>query len=189
MGNQFQLELFKQHQYTPKHPGKDKKRVNFFSFIRIHEKATSIIIVFFITSLFAFSLGVERGKRIVSQKGNDKNGRRIIAQRSGDNLKAVQPRKEKNVDAAVKSKTATPQKKEITRKTLPEYTIQVATFKTHDYAQKEATRLKQKGINALLISKGGFVIVCVGNFSQKQEANPSLTKLKKTYHDCFIRRL
>ncbi|MBU0549828.1 MAG: SPOR domain-containing protein, partial [Candidatus Omnitrophica bacterium] len=88
-----------------------------------------------------------------------------------------------------KNKIISSREEEKTEEPAKEYTIQVASFKTKTYAQKEAVRLEQKGIKALLMPRGNFVIVCVGNFSQKQEANTSLTELKKIYQDCFIRRL
>ncbi len=69
------------------------------------------------------------------------------------------------------------------------YTIQVASFKDEEYAQKEASALKKKNFAVFVISKGNFSIVCVGKFSKKEEANGILAKLKKNYNDCLIRRL
>ncbi len=69
------------------------------------------------------------------------------------------------------------------------YTIQVASFKGDQYAQKEASELKNQKLDAFVISKGDFSIVCVGRFSKKEEANKLLSKLKKTYNDCLLRRL
>lgn len=69
------------------------------------------------------------------------------------------------------------------------YTIQVASYKDDQYAQKEANSLKKKKFDAFVITKGDFIIVCVGKFSKKEDANGILSKMKKNYNDCLIRRL
>lgn len=167
MGRPLQLELFKTQKFQFDRPKKDRNHVNFFAFIKTHEKAMSIIIIFFIISLVSFSIGVEKGKRLTAKALLGK------------------PRKVPESGRILNN----PVKKPIIQKHISKYTIQVATFKTKTYAQKEAERLKKKGVDALIIPRGKHVIVCVGNFSKKQEAKVILSQLRKTYHDCFVRRL
>ncbi|PIP19833.1 MAG: hypothetical protein COT38_04380 [Candidatus Omnitrophica bacterium CG08_land_8_20_14_0_20_41_16] len=69
------------------------------------------------------------------------------------------------------------------------YTIQVASFKTNLYAQKEAELLKQRGFKALTLKRGKYIILCVGNFPNKETARPLLSELSKYYKSCYIRRL
>lgn len=163
-----QLELFK---FKDQHFDKAKKttyRSNFFDFIKIHEKATSILIVFFITALVSFSLGVEKGRRLSAQ------------------TKLKEPQGSVQTPVSLKEKT---QAQSEISKDKNKYTIQVATFKTTTYAKKEAARIEKTGLKALIVPRGHHVSVCVGSFSKKQDARLILTKLKKTYHDCFLRRL
>ena len=69
------------------------------------------------------------------------------------------------------------------------YTIQVASFKKDTYAQKEAMALKNDGFEIYVIPKGKHLIVCVGKFAKKSEAELLSNKLRKRYKDCLIRSL
>jgi len=185
MGKQSQLELFKLQQYQSDIFNKDEYRPKFFTFIRLHEKAISITIIFFITWLISFSLGVERGKRLASvttqiEPENLRTKQTLMTERLKDKAGQILLTDHFS-DGKLEDKE---EKKEISK-----YTIQVATFKTKVYAQKEADRLKKKGLKTLIIPKGNYICVCVGNFSEKQEAKLTLNQLKKNYQDCFIRRL
>ena len=44
------------------------------------------------------------------------------------------------------------------------YTIQLASYKSKSFAQKEAELLKKKGFVPLVIPKGSYTILCVGKF-------------------------
>jgi cell division protein FtsN len=69
------------------------------------------------------------------------------------------------------------------------YTIQVASYKIGDYAKKEATSLKQKGYDSMVLTKGQHEIVCIGKFAAMKEAKKFSQKLKKQYKDCLVRRM
>ena len=56
-------------------------------------------------------------------------------------------------------------------------------------AQKEADSLKKRGFAPLILPKGTYTIVCIGNLSDQKTAKPLLSELKKRYQDCFMRRL
>jgi preprotein translocase subunit SecF len=169
MHKQLQLELFKTSRDRPKIYKADRHRPSFFSIVKIHEKAILIAIGFIIVSLVSFSLGVEKGKGLVKEQSENPQ--------------------EKNLYAQQASKEKTSEKKADKSEVKAGYTVQVATFRTETYAQKEADRLKKRGLETLIIPRGGYVTVCVGNFSGRKEAKISLNQLKKTYQDCFIRRL
>ncbi|MFH1577599.1 MAG: SPOR domain-containing protein [Candidatus Omnitrophota bacterium] len=181
MTKQFQPELFKLQHDKEKNIKRLGVRPMLFGFFRAHEKTIIVIIIIFIVSLISFSLGVEKGKglavrHIGQPKINTAKPKPILAK---DQLEYS-----KNNPVQSKEKTDLNQKKE-----TPRYTVQVATFKTKTHAEKEAKRLKDKGLEAQIIPRGNNISVCVGNFSEKQNAQVSLDQLKKTYHDCFIRRL
>jgi len=172
------LELFQANQYQTDSLGKRRYRRSFFGFIRVYEKAISIVIVFFIVSLISFSLGVEKGKRLTDVSKKEE----ILIDRA--QLDKVQTQPKESVKSIPLPAEVSEEKKDISK-----YTIQVASFKTKTYAQKEADRLKNKGLDALTMPKGKHIIVCIGNFSKKQEAEATLSQLKQMYHDCYIREL
>lgn len=69
------------------------------------------------------------------------------------------------------------------------FTIQVASFKLEKNAHKEADRLKDIGYDIFVLAKGDYSIVCVGKFIERQQALEFSSKLKKRYNDCLVRRL
>lgn len=139
-----------------------------------YEKTILIIIAIFITGIIAFSLGVEKGKRIASKVQNE----------------PLTTAKIQNVEPPVIIK-----KEEVVEQITPAiqqlkaFTIQVASFKTRSNAQKEAETLKKKGLSTLILTKGSYTILCVGNFPNKEAAQSLLSQLNKRYGNCQIRRL
>lgn len=65
--------------------------------------------------------------------------------------------------------------------------IQIASFRTDKYARMELERLRTKGYQSFLATKGNFRIVCVGGYGNKADATLALKQLKKTYADCILR--
>mgnify|MGYP001616705161 CR=1 FL=1 len=167
--NYSQLELFSQS----KGPGDPKIRLSshLFSFIRNYEKGILFFICFIITAIVSFSLGVEKGKKVI--KVNPPHP--LIRTEKGQSQPVTEKQEGKQL----------PKVKEY----IENYTIQVATYQAKTHAQKEAEALRKKGFLPLILSKSGYTVLCVGNFSNKETAKSSLSELKKRYQDCFIRRL
>lgn len=167
-----QLELFSQakgYNQEKKHSSKA-----FISYISKREKAVLIIIAFLVTGIASFSLGVKKGKSYILLK----TGSRLdIAAKPEPLLPAPVPTEQTRIED------------EQPIRYIQNYTIQVASFLNKTNAQKEADNLKKRGMSALVLSKGRFSIVCVGNFAKREEAELLLSKLKKQYQDCRIRRL
>lgn len=69
-----------------------------------------------------------------------------------------------------------------------QYTIQVASFKSKDSAEKEASILKKIGYEIYILTKGSHAIVCVGKFAGQDEAKKFSRRLKNRYTDCLVRR-
>jgi len=69
------------------------------------------------------------------------------------------------------------------------FTIQVASFKLFRNASKEAETLQKKGFESFVLDKGKYSIVCVGKFTQKNEAKQFSGKLRQRYADFLVRRL
>lgn len=166
-----QLELFSY--LLENKEGKRKPTYSFFNYMRNYEKIIMRIIIFIITTVISFSLGVEKGKKMTARQINSRR------QMASDILP------KHSVIEKEEIKTVSPIKPE----PIGNYTIQVASFTTSTYAQKEAEKLKKKGLSPQVLSKGRFAVLYVGNFSDKESAKLVLTELKKIYRDCFIRRL
>ena len=166
-----QLELFS----PTKGNNQEKREISrlFLNYIWAWEKTILIIIGLAVTGIISFSLGVEKGKRIA----------RLKSEEALPALSITVPLE------APSTQQPQPVKKEEPRELLPNYTIQVASFLNKTNAQKEADALKRKGLSPIVLPKGKFNIVCVGNFSQRKDAESLLPKLKKQYQDCIIRRL
>jgi len=69
------------------------------------------------------------------------------------------------------------------------YTIQVASFKSKEVALRYAQLLKSDGLAPMVFTKGNYIILCVGKFSNQESAQPLLIQLQRTYAGCRIRRL
>ena len=69
------------------------------------------------------------------------------------------------------------------------YTIQVATFKNKQLALRQVQLLLKEGLTPMAFAKGGYIILCIGKFSNQESAQPLLIQLQRTYAGCRIRRL
>lgn len=69
------------------------------------------------------------------------------------------------------------------------YTIQVASVKSESAAKILAETLTKKGISSFTRSSGKYIVVLAGNFAKMEEARQSLKELKKSYSDCFVRKI
>ncbi|MCM8770429.1 MAG: SPOR domain-containing protein [Candidatus Omnitrophica bacterium] len=183
--------------------------------ILAHEKIILFIIGLLTWGLVSFSLGVERGKKIgMRQVRSDNYDVAMLKQETlkQNELPPMPPQTEKVQKSSLpegqilvskieKIKLLPQQPKQISgieqKNSIPlqksqtgfVYTIQVASFKAKNEALKEVELLKKKGFDSVVLPKGKYLIVCVGNYPTKEEAKISLDKLKKKYQDCFIRRL
>ena len=182
--NNSQLEMFSK---TTAYDQQEKGRGSFFGYIRAYEKIILLILGIIATGIISFSFGVEKGKSITASAAN-----------SRFNSAAVQL-KTPPVAASVAANQITPEQKQSTTTPAvskagvrPEdsgaYTIQLASFNNRSNAQKELVTLKKKGFSALMLSRGKYVVLCVGNFSSEEKAQVLLSEFKKRYKSCYVRR-
>jgi len=146
--------------------------------IKGHEKAILIAIAFLITATISFSLGVEKGKNLAAQRTNlriDVASSKAVA---GSARQPELAQQKKPSEFSGKAAEA-PQN----------YTIQLASFSSKTSAEKEVAFLRKKGYTPLVIPKGKYIMLCVGNFSDKETASKVLAEFKKRYSDCRVRRL
>lgn len=196
--NHNQLEMFSE---TGQPRGQNEQTHNIFSgCLRGHEKIVILIIGFILTGAIAFSFGVEHGKKVASLQVKDimleivnTTPQGAIIQEQKERFKNNGETEKKSILAnlpltapvQVNNENKTEQSSEKTNR----YTIQLASYKNNAAAKKEAQRLKNNGHRALIMPKGNYIILCVGNFNNKEIAKTKLSEFKKTYHDGIIRRL
>lgn len=156
-----QLELFSQSKEAQDFRANSANP--FIERIRSYEKKVLVAIGVLVVGIVSFSLGVEKGKKMVAPELSQ-----AIAVREAP----VKP---------VATPVLLPQRGSLT--------IQVASFKTRANALKEAENIKRMGLSAILLTKGGYLILCAGNFPNKEAAQPFVAKLNKRYGNCQLRRL
>ena len=195
-----QLELFSRGREHIRIEPKTKFSDSFLAYIASYEKIILLVIGFIITGIISFCLGVEKGKTAASPRINSQFD---MAQESVLKTPPASKVQKENTSLPVNTETQTGLiaragqgsafKKQIiepaAQKQPGGYTIQVASFQARDYAQRETEKLKKEGFYALILSKGSYSVVCVGNFADKVTAQSWLPKLKQSYRDCYLRRL
>lgn len=163
------------------------------------ETAIILFIFLVLSFLLVFSFGVERGKYLARLE--------VMPQVSKVAVEPIEPKTTVKVDAkriAVSQvKTDFTPAKVVIKTTTPlkvvslgsqpagrgRYTVQIASFAKIASAKKEAEGLRGLGYQTSLRSSGEFHSLCVGSYTDKQEAEIAMKKLRSKYHDCFIRRL
>jgi hypothetical protein len=182
--NPTQLEMFSSKRGDSKLS--DKGKHSLFN-IWGYEKIIILVMVLFTVGIFSFSLGVRQGKRtfFLFQNGAEFKSQ-VIKETQKETKNSPQVIKE---STETREKSKTEETKSGPTKYAAGYTIQVATYRTKKSAQREAEDLKRKGLQPLILPKGDYMQLCVGNFLTKNEATITLLELKKRYQDCYIRRL
>ncbi|MCA9398583.1 MAG: SPOR domain-containing protein [Candidatus Omnitrophica bacterium] len=177
----------------------DKKAGQLKNLTVAPENIIVVSIVLIITLVVIFSFGVEKGKRLALKNSGVEAGQTA---ESADETVIVQENLLNNPEVVPADQhtemvqpDVTEDKQEILR--IPElerqldnknYTIQVASFKTEEYAKKEIEALEKKGFTASMVAKGDYMIVCVGRFEGKDEAKRFAERLKHQYNDYLVRR-
>lgn len=149
-----------------------------------------VVIILLLT--IAFSLGVEKGRRssrLAKQKQQEESADFTMletAQITTPQIKAQE-------------KVATPKSEPVVEKKSvavakdtsgPRYIIQVAAYMKDkkELAVKEMQKLKSQGFPAMLSESGKYLVLAVGEFTDRSEADSKLAELKKQYSDCYIKK-
>jgi hypothetical protein len=181
-----QLELFSREKEAE---AGSQMPVSLRDFLRRFEKVVLVSIGFIVTGIICFSFGVEKGKsiaRVASQPRFDlaQGAQRRVPKPAVKDLRPAVPAR---VPAQEIKPVIQPQQKPQIQQGW--FTIQVASFQDKTHAQKEREDLIKRGFSPQLLSKGGYTVVCVGNFKEKEKAISLLSQLRLRYRDCIIRRL
>ncbi|MGE0269084.1 MAG: SPOR domain-containing protein [Candidatus Omnitrophota bacterium] len=190
-----QFELFPdgtKREYQPSIQNFQSKSVSL-----LVEHIVGICIIFIVTNVVVFCLGVKKGQvhknsqTTIEKNVADKNKESAIIVRSGepkpDELESSLVQEE---DIPSGQKSVEVLEIELPKEVMDElkYTIQVASFKEEQSALKEEVNLRKKGYETSIMQKGKYSIVCVGKFSAHQEAKQFSERLKNRYKDCLVRR-
>ncbi|MCM8756447.1 MAG: SPOR domain-containing protein [Candidatus Omnitrophica bacterium] len=166
--------------------------------------------------ILSFSLGVYRGQKSshYSQKIYDKenvikenvellNNKNYINSRHNytfsenrekkdDDLKISEGKENKIIELSPSDKQMSLSKNiSETKKTDnidSKYIIQVASYLKENVAKKEQEYLEKSGHPVMLSKKGKYIVIYVGEFNTKEEAENTKSILKKRYNDCFVKR-
>ena len=211
--NSVKLEMFKTDDDASSGQGESGGNFSRLKKIRDYQKVVYVFVAFIFVSLVSFSFGVEKGKRqvagimpVIRIEPVSSPMAESISSLPAQQDRAAPPRQapvllvNKNTALAQeKEKTVLPDKK--TEKNNPQakpsakestragYTIQVASISNVKNVDSELSRLKNKGYAAFSLTKGKYIVICVGRFSLKEDAQINLVKMKSSYPDCQIRRL
>ena len=178
--SQEQIELFSKTKGSLANERPDRQS-RFSNLILSIDSVVMLSIGVILAIIISFSLGVEKGKKITSVELNN-SPKQETKQISIDDSKEKQQIKNEEEKKEV---LPSDEEKSITAK----YVIQVASYKKSSDANMERKKLEKEGFAAIIITSGDWKQVCVGNFSNTKESIPVLNKLRKRYHDCFIKPL
>ena len=192
--NPTQLEMFPANEYALKtdYSPQENSRIRK---IRDYQKIIYLLIGFIFISTISFSLGVEKGKKIIAsakprtpELAQNPNGPSVAYPIKA----ALPPPALKQEGAAVLLQKEKPAA-QININPAPAYkenfTIQVASIAKQNNISGELSKLKNKGYNAFSLAKGKYAVICVGKFNLKEEAQNNLNKIKDNYPGSMIRRL
>ncbi len=179
----------------PYPPSKAHKALNIS-----YEQVIFVGIAVIMLMVLVFSLGVERGKRLVSQPAAKKTVEPLkpaaVAQKpepasvkpardsSTKPLKPVEPEKPKAVPPPPPAES----RAAAARKNTSIFTLQIVAYRSKRTAQKELKKLSEKGYDPFIITEGGYYQICVGEHRTKDELNKHLGELQKSYKGSFIRK-
>lgn len=212
--NSVQLEMFKTDDDASLSQGESGRNFSRLKKIRGYQKVVYTFVAFIFVSLVSFSLGVEKGKRrlagiipaagiepVSSSRAESTSSLpaqqdQAVPSRQGPVLlvnKNTALVQEKAVSSDKKTEKnnllAKPSVKAVKESTRASYTIQVASIANVKNVDRELSRLKDKGYSAFSLTKGKYIVICVGRFNIKEDAQINLVKMKSSYPDCQIRRL
>ena len=141
------------------------------------DKLIIISIAIFLLTVVSYSVGVIQGKK------ETLIGKTNVSEDEIEEIKVVKPQ----VISQTEEKNSSQGDRSSEGKKV--YTIQVATYLQRSIAYREKKKLEKQGFPVNISSKGKYLVIFVGNYSNEKEARKVMNVLKKKYKDCFVRRL
>ncbi len=149
------------------------------------------VILFIISLILAFSLGVEQGKRIA-------RGSKVVVKKEIASVEAKQEVKAPAKKTASRPKPAPAPKPKpemsqpkptttTSSKVKKMYAVQLVVYRDKKYAERELKYLKRQKYPFYKEVKNGKIIISAGPFATLEEAKKAERALKKRYKDCFVK--
>ena len=196
-----QLELFS-NTSERQNPASVRRRPFLHDITLTVENGCIVAVVVLMAFVLFFSLGVERGKILAKAVNVPAKKIAVAEEKKADIMGHSVNLNHRNTtikEGVISSKQSfQPQKPQEVVEPQPKmnpilenfYTIQVASYKQKDQAEKEALKIKNNtGHETFVVVKGNYIIVCVGKFVRKDEAQLVSNRLRSKYSDNYIRRL
>jgi hypothetical protein len=182
-----QLELFSEGREAE--PVREQaERTPFIFQINRYEKTIFMLIGFIVTGISFYCLGVEHGKaRSLARMNSEMD---LAAKPAAAPVKRCEAPPVAVIPAAspiLVQAAVVPQQAKAEKK--GSFTIQVGTYQAKTAAERERDKLAKSGFVPLIVKQGVYNVVLVGNFTKKETAISSLSRLRQNYRDCYIRRL
>ena len=197
-----QKELFEEFG-MPKHKKKRQQTIlpkNYKPLSISHEQVVFIAIAAIMLMVLIFSLGVERGRRLVGIRTAKESVPSAALSEVKEEAAAAagMPNEKYEKINLVKNDTVVERRydepsppvrakdKRIVKSGL--FTIQVIAYRSKKSAQRELEKLSEKGYKPFIITGGGYYQICVGEYADKDKSKNDFLELKKNYKDSFIRK-
>ena len=179
-----QAELFDDYSCAPQ-----KNKRNIFNLPRLnlslaYENIIIIGIAMIMLLVVCYSLGVEKGKALTQAQIRKAQ---LISQDKADNRQSEKDQESEREAPQPKQKKPRVKLAQETKGSSGSAYIQVASFLSDKYAEKEMLRLKNRGYQAFTSKWGKYRVVCVGRYQDEIAAKEALTELKGLYQDCILR--
>ena len=185
-GQNEQVEFFHDLAGMAKKPKKKRFVLGKVAVSLSYENLLVLAIGLIMLLIVCYSLGVENGKQfsqINSEVPQDKQRQQVpeqqVQQQKLEEPKTQAPKPKRKLKLRVAKNTPP------AAAGSPAY-IQVASFRTDKYANREIERLKNSGHRAFVSRWGQYRVVCVGGYQDEAEAARAFTELKKVYADCIL---
>ena len=196
---EYQSELFNEFSEEPAKQRRFIKRLERQKQITLvisREKLIFSVISVILLYVIFFSLGIERGKKIANRSmKQDANSALITTSTSeidtqskqlaakGENTTVAQENVS-NLEVITKPTEA----EETVPKLKDFYSIQAAAYSNLSRAEKEASKVKTAGNDAIIDSSGKYHLLLIGKFQNKKDASALRKKLASKYKGCYVRK-
>ncbi|MBU2063402.1 MAG: SPOR domain-containing protein [Candidatus Omnitrophica bacterium] len=153
-----------------------------------------VIISVLMTNLTFYVLGIERGKSLAGlakETTQQKSKMRVETSREAEKISVITEQPQSDIQ---QTKQPVEEQKEETTAEIDYdnvargYAIQLVTYSSNSYADKEMDKLKTQGFRSFTVRQGNYYVVFSGVYPDKQQANKQLKPLQNRYKDCFVRR-
>ena len=189
-----QGELFREFRTTSSKksdysPGRDiafgKKSV----FQLSYENIVLLFIVFIMLLVIFFSLGVEKGKKIIRVDTAEKGIPFAMQAPQAEEAEGFKTPILKTLESETLLEAISEDLEIIDASDNRPYTIQVVAYKKENAAKKELDRLKREGHEEFVIPSNDWFQVCAGRYSNREASKKDLNTLKDKYPTCYFRKI